>query len=61
MKTLILNDEQHALIVSVLQGEICEVGQMVSDYNGSLSNLVSKEEIQEYLVQLEQLLKLAEA
>lgn len=61
MKTLILNDEQHALIVSVLQGEICEVSQMVSDYNGSLSNLVSKEEIQEYLAQLEQLLKLAEA
>jgi hypothetical protein len=58
--TLILDDEKTALLVSLVQGEICEMEQQISDYNGSLSNMVTKEEMQEYLASLESLLKTIE-
>ena len=60
MKTLIINDDQHALLVSLLQGDILETDQMISEYNGSLSNMVTIEELREYLARSEELLKLVE-
>lgn len=58
MKTLILNDEQHALLVSLLQGDILETEQMIDDHQENL--MVTKEELQEYLARSEELLKLVE-
>jgi hypothetical protein len=59
MKTLTLTDAQHALIVSILQGDILETEQMIHDHDAGVS-MVSKEELQEYLAQVYQILKLAD-
>lgn len=58
MKTLTISDEQHALLVSLLQGDILETEQMIHDYQENL--MVTKEDLQEYLARSEQLLKLVE-
>uniref|UniRef100_A0AAU6VZN5 Uncharacterized protein n=2 Tax=unclassified bacterial viruses TaxID=12333 RepID=A0AAU6VZN5_9VIRU len=59
MKTLILNDAQHALLVSLLQGDILETEQMIYDYQEE-NLMVTKAELQECLAQSEELLKLVE-
>lgn len=58
MKTLILNDAQHALLVSLLQGDILETLQMIDDHQDDL--MVTKADLQEYLAQSEELLKVVE-
>ena len=58
MKTLTISDEQHALLVSLLQGDILETEQMIHDYQENL--IVTKEDLQECLARSEQLLKLVE-
>ena len=60
MKTLILNDAQHALLVSLLQGDVLETEQMIEDFDPESQLFVTKEDLQECLARSEELLKLVE-
>lgn len=60
MKTLTLTDAQHALLISLLQGDILETQQMIEDWQPD-QMFVTKADLQECLANSEELLKLVEA
>ena len=59
MKTLSMNDAQHALLVTLLKNDILETEQMIKDYQ-EWSLVATKEDLQEWLARSEELLKLVE-